>query len=136
MRALAALLFVLFAAAPALAAGSPETQLQYVDVGPVALPVIQQGKLRNYVFVTVRLHLNAQADPETWRDKEPYFRDALVRAGHRTPFVIPGDWMKLDQAALKRSMWAEAIRIAGRNIFTSIEVIRAIPQRWAVPTPG
>ena len=131
MRALAAFLFVLFSAAPALA-GSSEGQLQYVDVGPVALPVIQQGKLRNYVFVTVRLHLIPQADAETWRDKEPYFRDALVRAGHRTPFVIPGDWMKLDQAALKRSMSAEAIRIAGRNIFTSIEVIRAVPQRWAV----
>ena len=132
MRALAAFLFVLFSAAPALA-GSSEGQLQYVDVGPVALPVIQQGKLRNYIFVTVRLHLIPQADAETWRDKEPYFRDALVRAGHRTPFVIPGDWMKLDEAALKRSMSAEAIRIAGRNIFTSIEVIRAFPQKWAVP---
>src|SRR3984885_5599992 len=117
MRVLAALLLLLFSAAPALA-GSSEGQLQFVDVGPVALPVIQQGKLRNYVFVTVRLHLSPQADSETWRDKEPYFRDALVRAGHRTPFVIPGDWMKLDQAALKRSMSAEAIRIAGRNIFT------------------
>lgn len=132
MRVLAALLLFLVSAVPALA-GSSAGQLQYVDVGPVALPVVQQGKLRNYVFVTVRLHLSPQADAETWRDKEPYFRDALVRAGHRTPFVVPGDWMKLDQAALKRSMSAETTRIAGRNIFTSIEVIRAVPQRWAVP---
>src|ERR1700751_4039081 len=128
MRALAAFLFVLFSAAPALA-GSSEGQLEYVDVGPVALPVVQQGKLRNYVFVIVRLHLNAQVDPETWRDKEPYFRDALVRAGHRTPFVIPGDWMNLDEAALKRTMLTEAIRIAGHNIFTSIEVTHAVPQK-------
>jgi hypothetical protein len=132
MRALAAFLFVLFAAAPALAASSAG-RLQYVDVGPVALPIIQQGKLRNYVFVIVRLHLTAQADPETWRDKEPYFRDALVRAGHRTPFVLPNDWMKLDEAALKRSTSADAIRIAGPNIFTSVEVRRSVPQRWAAP---
>ena len=132
MRVLAALLLSLFFAAPALA-GSSEAPLQFVDVGPVALPVIQQGKLRNYVFVTMRLHLSPQADSETWRDKEPYFRDALVRAGHRTPFVIPGDWMKLDQAALKRSMLTEAVRIAGPNIFTSVEVVRSAPQRWAVP---
>ena len=131
MRALAALLLALFAAAPAFAA-TADGEPQYVDVGPVALPIVDQGKLRNYVFVTVRLHLIGGVDAEIWRDKEPYFRDALVRAGHRTPFVIPGDWMKLDQAALKRSMLAEAIRIAGRNIFTSGEVIRATPQRWAV----
>ena len=132
MRVLVAVLLLLFSSAPALA-GSSAAPLQYVDIGPVALPVVQQGKLRNYVFVTVRLHLVPEADAETWRSKEPYFRDALVRAGHRTPFVIPGDWMKLDQAALKRSMSAEAIRIAGRNIFTSLEVIRAAPERWAVP---
>lgn len=132
MRILSVLLLLLFSAVPALA-GSSEGQLKYVDVAPVALPVVQQGKLRNYVFVSVRLHLVADVDAETWRDKEPYFRDALARAGHRTPFVIPGDWMKLDQAALKRSMSAEAIRIAGRNIFSSIEVTRAVPQRWAVP---
>jgi hypothetical protein len=131
MRILAILLLLLFSTAPAFAA-APEGQLQYVDVGPVALPVVDQGKLRNYIFVSVRLHLSPQADAETWRDKEPYFRDALVRAAHRTPFVIPGDWMKLDQAALKRSMLAEAERIAGRNIFTSVEVTRALPQRWAV----
>ena len=132
MRVLAVVLLLLFSAAPAFA-GSAAAPLQYVDVGPLALPVVQQGKLCNYVFVTVRLHLVPEADAETWRSKEPYFRDALVRAGHRTPFVIPGDWMKLDQAALKRSMLTEAIRIAGRNIFTSIEVIRSAPQRWAVP---
>ena len=133
MRVLAALLLFLFSTAPTLA-GTPEGQLQYVDVGPVALPVVEQGKLRNYIFVTVRLHLIPQADSETWRDKEPYFRDALVRAAHRTPFVIPGDWMKLDQAALKRSMLAEAVRIAGGDIFTSIEVLRSVPQKWAVPS--
>jgi hypothetical protein len=132
MRVLVALLLLLFSSAPALA-GPAESQLQYVDIGPVALPIVQQGRLRNYVFVTVRLHLSAQADAETWRDKEPYFRDALVRAGHRTPFVIPGDWMKLDQAALKRSMLSEAVRIAGGNVFTSIEIVRSVPQKWAVP---
>jgi hypothetical protein len=131
MRVFAALLILLFSTVPAFA-GPTVSQLQYVDVGPVALPVVDQGKLRNYIFVSVRLHLIPQADSETWRDKEPYFRDALVRAGHRTPFVIPGDWMKLDQAALKRSMLAEAVRIAGGNIFTSVEVTRTLPQRWAV----
>jgi hypothetical protein len=130
MRVLVALLLLLFSTAPALA-GESIGQLKYVDVGPVALPVVQQGKLRNYVFVTVRLHLKPDVDAETWRDKEPYFRDALVRVGHRTPFVVPGDWMKLDQAALMRSMRAEALRIAGSDIFTSMEVVRSVPQRWA-----
>ena len=35
---------------------------QYVDLQPVAMPVVVDGQLVNYVFVTVRLNLAAGAD--------------------------------------------------------------------------
>ncbi|KAF7441440.1 hypothetical protein A1F99_142760 [Pyrenophora tritici-repentis] len=37
---------------------------------------------------------------EQMRPKEAYFRDALVKAAHRTPFSVAGDWTRLDEARL------------------------------------
>src|ERR1700683_725530 len=90
---------------PLLAAGAAIGQAkpagQYVDLSPVPLPVVVGGRLVNYVFVYVRINLAPGGDTPRWRDKEPYFRDALVRLGHRTPFTVPGDYTRLDEARLK-----------------------------------
>jgi hypothetical protein len=56
-----------------------------INISGVGLPVIAEGRLRNYVFVSMRLHLGGSATVESMRGKEAYLRDALVRAGHRTP---------------------------------------------------
>jgi hypothetical protein len=131
-----ALLLLVSAASPSVAEPAADAPRQYVEVGPVALPIVLQGKLRNYVFVTLRLHLAPGADPSYWNDREPYLRDAMVRAGHRTPFVIPNEWMRLDEPALARSMLKEANQFAGPGVFTRVEVIKTSPQRRAIaPRP-
>lgn len=53
-------------------------------MSPVALPVVSDGHLVNYIYVNLRLTLSPKADADKLREKEPYFRDALVRAAHRT----------------------------------------------------
>ena len=70
---------------------------QFIDVSPVAAPIVLHGQLINYIFVTLRLDLSPRADAIRLRDKEPYFRDAFVRAAHRRPFVKPGDYTHLDE---------------------------------------
>lgn len=107
----------------------------YVDIAPVGLPVIVGGRLVNYVFATVRLVLAPGANVITLRAKEPYFRDALVRAAHRTPFVLPGDLTKLDEAALRRALMAEAARIAGPRAIASVQVTSQTSQRHRVRPP-
>jgi hypothetical protein len=84
---------------------------QYVDLAPIALPVVVDGKLVNYVFVYVL------------RDKEPYFRDALVRAGHRTPFTRFDDYTRLDEAKLKANLFQSATLIGGPGTIASIELL-------------
>lgn len=137
MRALVLTVLLLIAAAsPAVAAEGGGEAPHYVDLLPVALPVVTQGRLRNYVFVTVRINLNEKVDATVWHDKEPYLRDALVRAAHRHPFSLPNDWMRLDEAALKRGMLAEAVRIGGPGVFTSVEILKASAQKQAfAPRP-
>ncbi len=102
---------------------------QFIDISPVAAPIVLHGQLINYVFVTLRLDLSPRADAIKLRDKEPYFRDAFVRAAHRRPFVKPGDYTHVDEGALKAAMMAESARIAGPGVVTGVEIRSAQPKR-------
>ena len=109
---------------PALAAPTPPAPNPTVLMSPVAMPVVADGKLVNYVFVTIRLSLSTRADPVKMRALEPYFRDALVRAGHRTPFVRTDNYAALDDAALKAALVRDANAIAGPGMVVSAQIIR------------
>lgn len=98
-------------------------------IAGVGLPIIAGGRIRNYVFVSLRLHLGGSATPESMRPKEAFLRDALVRAGHRTPFVVADDWTRIDAAALSASLMRAAVRIAGRGAVTRVEVVSQAPRR-------
>ncbi|NJC42305.1 hypothetical protein GGQ87_002600 [Brevundimonas alba] len=100
-----------------------------LSIAGVGLPIISGGRVRNYVFVSLRLHLGGSATPESMRPKEAYLRDALVRAGHRTPFVVAEDWTRVDAAALSASLMRSAATIAGRGAVTRVEVVSQAPRR-------
>ena len=107
---------------------------QNVWISPVALPVVVDGKLVNYVFVTVRLDLAPLVNASKLREKEPYFRDALVRAGHRTPFTLTSDLTKVDEVKLKAAMMREAAAIAGPGAVRSVTLVNQAPKSLRVPT--
>ncbi|HEY3949043.1 hypothetical protein [Phenylobacterium sp.] len=123
-------------AAPALTRAAEEKKTkevgQYVDLQPVALPIVVDGRLVNYVFVYVRVNLKASADIIKLRDKEPMFRDALVRDGHKTPFVLPNDWQKLDDARLIAAMTRDANAIAPGAV-ASVTITQQSPQKRVMP---
>ena len=131
-RTLIAGSLALTASAPPAAASGPtggQAAAPALNISGVGLPVIEGGRIRNYVFVSLRLHLGASKTPEQMRPKEAYFRDALVKAAHRTPFLVPGDWTRLDAAALQRSLLASANQIAGRGSVTRVEIVSQTPRR-------
>jgi hypothetical protein len=102
-----------------------------VDIISTAIPVIDGGKIRNYVFITARLSLSPRVDAQVWKAKEPYFRDAIVRAAHRTPFSVPGDWSKINEEALRVTLYRQASAIAGPGIITGASITSAQAQRTA-----
>ena len=136
-----ALIAILFAAcslgaAPVVAAeGGSSTALdQSVTVATVALPLVFDGQIVNYVFVSVKVLLTPSADSTLLRDKEPFFRDALVRAGHRTPFVRVGDYNHLDESKLKAALYREAVAIVGPGKIAGVVVLTETPEhRRATP---
>jgi hypothetical protein len=108
---------------------------QYVDLQPVGLPIVSKGQLVNYVFVYVRINLTSGANVAHLREKEPYFRDALVRAGHRTPFTLPTDLSKIDAPRLTATLARDAAAIAGPGQIRSIVVTSQAPRRRMTVSP-
>lgn len=141
-RTLIAASVLALAAGPALAAesgkekGKSDQVGQYVDLSPVALPVVVDGRVINYVFAQVRINLSTSALPATWRAREPFFRDALIRAGHRTPFTNPSDYTVLDTARLQATLYKEAVAIAGAKEVKSVTVMsQTAKKRTGLPRP-
>ena len=104
---------------------------QVVDLQPVGMPIVVNGELVNYVFVTVRLLLTPTADVLRWRAKEPYFRDALVRSGHETPFVLPSDYDKVDTAKLCATLLRQGQAITGPGVVRGVVVLTQTPSHRA-----
>ncbi|MDB5475606.1 MAG: hypothetical protein JWP49_1117 [Phenylobacterium sp.] len=131
---IAAIAVIALGSAAEAAPGGPAQVGQYVDLQPVGLPVVVRGQLVNYVFVYVRVNLAANADVTRLRDKEPFFRDALVRIAHRTPFTVATDYNRIDEARLVAALTREAIAITGEGAIRSVVVSSQAPQH-RVPNP-
>jgi flagellar basal body-associated protein FliL len=109
---------------------------QYVELQPVGLPIVVKNQLVNYVFVYVRINLTSGANVARLREKEPYFRDALVRAAHRTPFTLPSDLSKIDADKLTATLAREAAGIAGPGQIASVVVTSQAPRRRVGSPPA
>jgi flagellar basal body-associated protein FliL len=135
---LAALPFAL-AAGAAAASETParkDAGGQYVDLAPVALPIVLNNRLINYVFVSIRINLSASADAAKMREKEPWFRDALVRTAHRTPFTKSTNYTVVDDARLKAALMRDATAIVGARNLASVTITSQTPkQRSRLPRP-
>jgi hypothetical protein len=136
-RTLLAVLAVGAFAGPAFAddSAAPEDD-QAVTLSPVALPIIVDGQVLNYIFVTAKVLLTPRADEFTLRDKEPFFRDALVRAAYRTPFLDKADYNRIDEAKLKAALFRDASAIAGPGNIRGVAVVSQTAQHFVRQPPG
>lgn len=120
------------AAAPAVASSSKTpAEAPALSLPGLGLPVIADGRVRNYVFVSLKLYIGAGKTLEQMRLKEAFFRDALVKAAHRTPFTVPGDWTRLDEGRLSAALMAAANGISGRGSVSRVEILNQAPRRRA-----
>ncbi len=134
-----ALVLAALASAPARASGGEKEgdAQRIVEVSTIGTPVIWRGRLVNYVFVQSRLKIGPGQDAARLKAQEPFFRDAVVRAAHRTPFTDPRDLTRIDDRAFSAVLLREAQRIAGPRAFVSAEVTSQQPrQRSGLPDTG
>ena len=103
------------------------------------MPITENGKLVNYVFLSIKIILSPKADLYKLVGQEPYYRDALVRAGHRQSLGVPGDSNRVDEKLVKAVLKREAASFMDARMIASIEIVRQDPKkrfaRTAPPKP-
>jgi hypothetical protein len=138
MRSLAALALGLMIAVapvePVLAAEQPSGP-QTIALEAVALPVIVDGQLINYVFCSIRLDLYPNADGAKVRAKEEFFRDDLVRMGHRNPFTRRDDYTKVDEAKVRAEIMRIAPGLVGPGVIRTATIIKQTSQKLMTLPP-
>ena len=140
-RALMLAPLVLLTATPALARSEKKEGQGDAKVDPVirlqalALPIIRDGQLVNYVFVQLSLTLKTGVVTTVLEGKEPLLRDALVRAAHRTPFTRIDSNVAVDEPRLRAAVLREASLLIGPGKVLSAAVVKQTP-RFFVPAPS
>jgi hypothetical protein len=124
-------LIAAFIATPAMAAGGAATIKidPSIPLSPVAVPIIENGRLVNYVFLSIKIILSPKADLYRLVVQEPYYRDALVRAAHRQNLGVPGDPNRVDEALVKAVLKREAASFMDTRMIASIQIVRQDPKR-------
>jgi hypothetical protein len=112
------------------AAPDPVIKLQ-----SMALPVIANGRLINYVFVQMSITLKTGVVTTVFEGKEPQLRDAIVREAHSKPFVRPDSYVALDEARLKASVLRETNGLIGPGKVALVTVVKQTPRNFIAPPP-
>ena len=120
---------------PVLAAETPPAP-QTVALESVALPIIVDGRLINYVFCSIRLDLYPNADGAKVRAKEQFFRDDLVRMGHRSPFTRQDDYTRVDEAKVRAEVMRIAPGLVGPGLVRSATITRQSSQKLMTLPPS
>ena len=100
-----------------------------IPLAPVAVPITENGKLVNYVFLSIKIMLSPKADLYRLVGQEPYYREALVRAGHRQSLGVPGDSNRVDEKLVKAVLKREAASFMDARMIASIEIVRQDPKK-------
>lgn len=109
-----------------------KTTDKYVRLAPVALPLVFDGRVVNYVFITVHVHLTPKADLMKVTAQEPVLRDALIRAAHNHSFATRDNRDRIDEALFKPVMLKEFSRLTGPDMVKAIEIVMQTPKRKAL----
>ncbi|MCC5980721.1 MAG: hypothetical protein JJU26_03270 [Oceanicaulis sp.] len=79
----------------------------YVDLPAVVVPVTERDRLVAYAFVTIRLHLAANANEWRVREQAHFLMHDLTSISHATPFVRTG--YSSFEAEPTRALWEETL---------------------------
>lgn len=131
-RSLTIIALLLGAAPSTSLAAAPEAsappEAAWVTMTGVGLPIIADGRVRNHVFVEMKLHLKPGFAPEQARTKDASMRDALIREGHRRSFGEARNWNRLDEPALAAAVMQIATTQLGRGNVLRVEIVRQTPR--------
>jgi flagellar basal body-associated protein FliL len=139
--ALAALLMAV--ASPALASSKKKEEKKgegeapapepVIKMQPFAAPIVEDGKLVNYIFLNLSLKLAEGVPVTVLAGQEPSLRDAIVRAAYRTPFNKADTYNEIDEVKLRAAVLREAATVVGKGKISSVEITKQIARKQLPP---
>lgn len=100
-----------------------ERSSRSMDAPYLAVPVVRQGQLVNYLFVSIRIEIAQGVDLWRTREKAHFLRDALVRASHANDLVDPNDSNALNEPRALAVYRTAAIQALGEAAVGPITVV-------------
>lgn len=104
-----------------------------IKLQSMALPIIANGRLVNYVFVQMDITLKPDQPVTVFEGKEPQLRDSIVREAHSKPFLRPDSYVALDEARLKASVLRQTNSLIGPGKVALVTVVKQTPRNFVAP---
>src|SRR5262245_24374553 len=104
--------------------GQPgEDASRSMDAPYLAVPVVRDGRLVNYLFVSLRIQISPRVDLWRTREKAQFLRDALVRASHANSLADPNDNNALNQGLALQVYRQAAIQTLGAEAVAGVTIV-------------
>ena len=89
----------------------------------LAVPVVRDGQLVNYLFVSIRIQIAPGVDLWRTRERAQFLRDALVRAGHANALADPNDINALNQPLAIQVYRQAAAQTLGAQAVAGVTIV-------------
>lgn len=120
-------LFAGFASAAGPAPKKPEAErakgsgfagprIPTISMPTLVTPVVVNGELQHYVFLSITLELTSDAHKNMMLEKIPYLQDAYLREVHRASVAKDDDPTVIDEAGLKDRLMSVSATVVGPNV--------------------
>lgn len=100
-----------------------ELSSRSMDAPYLAVPVVRNGQLVNYLFVSIRIQITNQVDLWQTRERAHFLRDALVRASHGNDLADPNDSNALNEQRAIEVYRAAAIQALGERAVGPVTIV-------------
>lgn len=105
------------------AAEADAASARTMDAPYLAVPVVRDGQLVNYLFVSIRIQISPSVDLWRTRERAHFLRDALVRASHAHDLSSPNNPNVLNEARAVQVYRAAAAAALGEQAVAGVTVV-------------
>lgn len=105
--------------------GGEQLSSRSMDAPYLAVPVVRDGELVNYLFVSIRIEISPNVDLWRTRERAHFLRDALVRASHSGDLADAQDDNALNEARAAEVYRAAAVEALGERAVAGVSIVAA-----------
>jgi hypothetical protein len=104
--------------------GAPS--LPNIDMPGLVAPVVVDGELHRYVYISLNLKLNDAGKRSMMLEKIPYLQDAFLREVHLGSIAKDNDPSIVDEPGLIGRLMRVCDTVVGTGIVKEITIVRAV----------